>query len=213
MKQWLVTLGLLALPMSLQAATLSTGNNIKLLVVDGKKVESSFWSQVESIELSPGRHQVVVQYDGELKDGSKSKMYTTRPYLFEMDVPQQDATIVLQRLSNLSQAQSYFKRGPEWQLELADGTTRTLEHVELQGKGIAAFSDMEALVADYNREHGITFEEGYAVDLQQAAVEVSDKGEVSITGDAFVQLKLWYSKANAEERAAFEQWVKQQSAQ
>ena len=72
---------------------------------------------------------------------------------------------------------------------------------------------MEGLVADYNREHGITFEEGYAVDLEQAAVEVSDKGEVSITGDAFVQLKLWYSKANADERAAFEQWVKQQSAQ
>ena len=58
MKQWLVTLGLLALPMGLQAATLSTGNNIKLLVVDGKKVESSFWSETDSIELSEGRHQL-----------------------------------------------------------------------------------------------------------------------------------------------------------
>ena len=212
MNKWLVILGLLALPMGLQAATLSTGQNIKLLVVDGKKIESSLWSEADSIDLTEGRHQVVVQFDGELKDGSKSKMYTTRPYLFEMDVPKQDATIVLPRLSSMSQAKAYFQRGPQWQLELADGTTKALEHVELQGKGFAAYSDMEGLVAEYNRQHGITFEEGYAVDLEQTVVEVSDKGEVSITGDAFVQLKLWYSKANAEERAAFEQWVKQQSA-
>ncbi|PSW18848.1 DUF2057 domain-containing protein [Photobacterium sanctipauli] len=210
MKKWLVVAGLMALPMGLQAATLSTGKNIKLLVVDGKKVESSFWSEAESVDLPAGKHQVVVRFDGEVKDGSKTTIYTTRPYLFELDVPEQDATIVLPRLTTMSQAKAHFQRGPQWQLELDNGTKRSLEYVELQGKGFAAYSDMEALVADYNREQGITFEQGYAVDLEQATVEVSEKGEVKISGDALAQLKLWYSKANNEEKAAFAQWVESQ---
>ncbi|MGR2766714.1 YccT family protein [Photobacterium ganghwense] len=213
MKKWFLALGSLALPLAAQAGTLSTGENIKLLVVDGKKVESSFWSETSAVNLPAGKHQIVVRFDGEVKDGSKTRIYTTRPYLFEMEVPTQNATITLPRLSTLSQAEAYFQRGPEWQLELAGGAKQPLEYVELQGKGFAAFSDMEALVAEYNREHGITFEEGYAVDLEKAAVEVSDKGEISITGDALVQLKLWYSKANADEKAAFEQWVKTQANQ
>ena len=211
MNKWLITMGLLALPVMTQAGELAAGNNIKLLVVDGKKVQSSFWSETSTVNLPAGKHQVVVQFDGEVKDGSKTRILTTRPYLFEMDVPKQDATITLPRLSTISQAKAYFQRGPEWSLELADGTSRTLDYVELQGKGLAAYSDMEALVADYNREHGITFEEGYAVDLEETVVEVTEKGEVNITGDALAQLKLWYSKANAEEKAAFEQWVKTQA--
>ncbi|OLQ69338.1 hypothetical protein BIT28_20370 [Photobacterium proteolyticum] len=209
----LVAAALLVLPFSLQAATLSTGPNIELLVIDGKKVDSSFWSQTESVDLAPGKHQVVVRFDGELKSGSKSKMYTTRPYLFELNVPDENATIVLPLLTSLTQAKSHFERGPEWQLELESGAMRTLEYVELQGKGFAAFSNMEKLVADYNRQHGITFEQGYAVDLEKATVEVSEQGEVTISGDALAQLKLWYSKADAEEKAAFYQWAKAQDAQ
>lgn len=212
MKKWLVGVGLLVLPLSVQAATLSVGENIKLLVVDGKKVASSFWSEAESVELAAGKHQVVVQFDGEVKKGSKSTMYTTRPYLFELDVPNEDASIVLPRLTTLSQAKAHFQRGPQWQLQLASGAKNTLEYTVLEGNGFAAYSDMEALVADYNREQGITFEQGYAVDLEKTVVDISDKGEVSITGDALAQLKLWYSKANAKEKVAFEQWVAEQSA-
>ncbi|MGF1714178.1 DUF2057 domain-containing protein [Photobacterium chitinilyticum] len=208
----LIGLSLVLLSGGLQAATISSSKNVELLVIDGKKVQSSFWSPTEKVELQPGRHQIVVRYDGELKNGSKNTMYTTRPYLFEMDVPDDDATIILPRLTTLSQAKAHFGRGAQWQLELSDGTTSALPYVELQGKGMAAFKNMEELVADYNRQHGITFEQGYAVDLEQATVEVSEQGEVTISGDALAQLKLWYSKANAEEKAAFHQWSKAQDA-
>ncbi|WP_036798462.1 DUF2057 domain-containing protein [Photobacterium marinum] len=204
--------GVMALPLSLQAATLSTGDNIELMAVDGKKVESTFWNPIESVDLAPGKHQVVVRFDGELKNGSKSKMYTTRPYLFELQVPEQDSVIMLPRLNSVTQAKAHFERGPEWKLELSDGSVRALNYVPLHGKGFIAHKDIEGLVAEYNRQHGITFEQGYAVDLKKAAVEVTDKGEVKITGDALAQLKLWYSKANAEEKAAFQQWAKEQDA-
>ncbi|MGF1724196.1 YccT family protein [Photobacterium nomapromontoriensis] len=213
MKKWLVGVGLLMLPLGLQAATLSMGDNIKLLVVDGKKVASSFWTETESVPLAAGKHQVVVQFDGEVKSGSKTTIYTTQPYLFELDVPNEDATIVLPRLTSLSQAKAHFQRGPQWQLELANGAKTKLDYVVLEGNGFAAYRDMEALVAEYNRKQGITFEQGYAVDLEKTVVDVSDKGEVSITGDALAQLKLWYSKANVKEKVAFEQWMATQSAQ
>ncbi|GAB3526118.1 YccT family protein [Photobacterium alginatilyticum] len=209
----LVGLTLVLLSGGLQAATVSSSKNVELLVVDGKKVQSSIWSSTESVELQPGRHQIVVRFDGELKNGSKKTMYTTRPYLFEMDVPDDDVTITLPRLTTLSQAKAHFNRGVQWQLESSDGSTSLLPYVELEGKGFGAFKDMEALVADYNRQHGITFEQGYAVNLEQAAVEVSEQGEVTISGDALAQLKLWYVKANAEEKAAFYQWAKAQDAQ
>ncbi|UTV28472.1 YccT family protein [Photobacterium atrarenae] len=206
---WAVLLGL---PAALQAATLTVGENIELLVVDGKEVESSFWSPTQSIELAPGKHQVVVRYDGELKNGSKNAMYTTRPYLFELEVPVQDASIAIPRLTTLSQAKAHFERGPEWSLALADGSMKPLDYVELEGKGFGSFSKMEELVAAYNRRHGITFEQGYAVDLTQATLEVTEQGEVSLSGDALAQLKLWYSKADAEEKAAFKAWAAVQDA-
>ncbi|MEJ2762700.1 DUF2057 domain-containing protein [Photobacterium sp. MCCC 1A19761] len=207
---WAALLGLPAF--GLQAATLSVGENIELLVVDGNAVESSFWSPTQSVELAPGKHQVVIRYDGELKNGSKAAMFTTRPYMFELEVPSQDASIVIPNLKTLSQAKAHFERGPEWQLALADGSVKDLNYVELEGNGFGSFSNMEELVAAYNRMQGITFEQGYAVDLAKAAVEVSEQGEVSITGDALAQLKLWYSKADAREKAAFKAWAAEQDA-
>ncbi|MDO6705055.1 DUF2057 domain-containing protein [Photobacterium sp. 1_MG-2023] len=194
-----------------QAATLSVTDGIEFLVVDGKQVQGSFWSQTAELELTPGKHQIVVRYDKELKNGSRNTMYTTRPYLFELEMPSQDAEISLPALVVYSQAQAYFQRDPEWTLLMEDGSQRTLAFTELKGDGFAAFSDMEALVAEYNRQNGITFEQGYAVDLQQAVVKVDAGGKVEVTGDALAQLKLWYSKAKPEEKAAFQTWMKSQA--
>ena len=210
MKNWVMALGLMALPVAVQAGELAVGDDIELLVVDGKKVQTSFWSETDSVNLPAGKHQVVVRFDGELKDGSKSRIYTTRPYLFELDVPEQDVEITLPRFSTMSQAKAHFQRGPQWTLNSADGTFQALEYVELHGNGLGAYSDMEGLVAEYNRQQGITFEEGYAVDLEATVVEVTEQGKVNITGEALAQLKLWYTKADAKEKAAFAEWVKTQ---
>ncbi|KDM93200.1 DUF2057 domain-containing protein [Photobacterium galatheae] len=195
---------------NVQAATLSVGDGIELLVVDGKEVNESLWSRTTEIELPAGQHQIVLRYDRELKNGSRNSIYTTRPYLFELMMPEQDVRIELPALVAYSQAQAYFQRGPEWTIVLADGSQRTLPFVEMKGDGVAAFSDMEKLVGEYNRQHGITFEQGYAVDLQQAVVEVKQDGQVEISGDALAQLKLWYSKAKPEEKAAFKAWMAKQ---
>lgn len=195
---------------NVQAATLSVGDGIELLVVNGKEVNQSLWSRTTEVDLPAGKHQVVLRYDRELKNGSRNSIYTTRPYLFEMVMPEQDVRIELPALVAYSQAQAYFQKGPEWTMTQADGSQKILPFVEMKGDGIAAFSDMEKLVGEYNRQHGITFEQGYAVDLEQAVVEVNQDGKVEISGDALAQLKLWYSKAKPEEKAAFKAWMAKQ---
>ncbi len=91
-----------------QAATLSVADKIELLAIDGKEVQSQGWSTVDSVELSEGKHQVVVRFDGEVKRGSKSTIYTTRPYLFEIDLAKTDVEITLPRLTTESQAKAFL---------------------------------------------------------------------------------------------------------
>ncbi|CEO39875.1 DUF2057 domain-containing protein [Photobacterium kishitanii] len=193
---------------STQAATLSVADKIELLAIDGKEVQSQGWSTVDSVELSEGKHQVVVRFDGEVKRGSKSTIYTTRPYLFEIDLAKTDVEITLPRLTTESQAKAFFERGAKWQLATEDGAVQPLVGVELQGEGFAAYSDIEALVAAYNSDNGIVIEKGNAVDLQQVAVSVDNKtGKVEITGDALTQLKMWYTKASNNDKKAFKIWM------
>ncbi|MEC6897590.1 DUF2057 domain-containing protein [Photobacterium piscicola] len=193
---------------STQAATLSVADNIQLLAVDGIEVKSQGWSAVDSVELSEGKHQVVVRFDGEVKRGSKSTIYTTRPYLFDIDLADRNAEITLPRLTTESQAKAFFERGATWQLALENGVTKPLVGVELQGDGFAAYSDIDAVISAYNRDNGIVMEQGNAVDLQQVSVNVDNEtGKVEITGDALIQLKMWYTKASKEDKKAFKIWM------
>ncbi len=190
------------------AATLSVGNKIDLLVVDGKAVKAERFKKADSVELSAGKHQVVVRFDGEVKRGSKKVIYTTRPYLFDINMGEQNVEITLPRLTTESQAKAYFDRDPKWLLETEGGEKLSLDAVELIGEGFGAYSDMPALVAEYNKNNGIIIENGNPVDLQKTVVEVDDKtGKVQITGDALTQLKLWYSKASKDDKKAFKIWM------
>lgn len=191
-----------------QAATLTVADKVKLLAVDGKEVKGQGWSEVESVELTDGKHQIVVRFDGEVKRGSKTTIYTTRPYLFDIDLADRNAEITLPRLTTESQAKAFFERGATWQLALENGVTKPLVGVELQGDGFAAYSDIEAVIAAYNRDNGIVIEQGNAVDLQQVSVSVDNEtGKVEITGDALIQLKMWYTKASKEDKKAFKIWM------
>lgn len=191
-----------------QAATLTVADKVKLLAVDGKEVKGQGWSEVESVELTDGKHQIVVRFDGEVKRGSKTTIYTTRPYLFDIDLADRNAEITLPRLTTESQAKAFFERGATWQLALENGVTKPLVGVELQGDGFAAYSDIEAVIAAYNRDNGIVIEQGNAVDLQQVSVNVDNEtGKVEITGDALIQLKMWYTKASKEDKKAFKIWM------
>ncbi|KKA46131.1 DUF2057 domain-containing protein [Salinivibrio sp. KP-1] len=190
------------------AAEITSARNIEFVVVDGKEASFENWAPQQTIELDNGTHQLVMRFDGEVKRGSQEVIYTSRPYLFELEVDGRNATINIDsKLRVKSQATSYFDGAPQWQAEFDNGDVMPLDAVELKGDGFAAYADMEALVAEYNRENGIIIDQGESKNLNDVLVEVDDQGKASIKGDALSQLKLWYTKASDQERKSFRRWI------
>ncbi|MPX98157.1 DUF2057 domain-containing protein, partial [Salinivibrio sp. VYel6] len=158
------------------AAEITSAPNIEFVVVDGKEISFEDWAPQQTIELANGTHQLVMRFDGEVKRGSKEVIFTSRPYLFELDVDGRDATINIDtNLRVKTQATSYFDDNPQWQAEFDNGEVMPLEAVELKGDGFGAYADMEALVAEYNRENGIIIDQGESKNLNDVLVEVDDQ--------------------------------------
>ncbi|OOE35926.1 hypothetical protein BZG05_03650 [Salinivibrio kushneri] len=191
----------------INAAEITSARNIEFVVVDGEKVTFDNWSPTQTIELPDGNHQIVVRFEGEVKRGSRDLVFTSRPYLFELNVDGRNTTIDIDtRLKTKVQAEHYFDDA-QWQAEFDNGDVMPLDAVELKGDGFAAYADMEALVAEYNRENGIIIDQGESKNLNDVLVEVDDQGKASIKGDALSQLKLWYTKASDQERKSFRRWI------
>lgn len=193
---------------SAQAIDVEVGDNIEFMVVNGQEVGSRM-APAKNIDLPQGKHQLVVRYNASVKDGSRNKFFTSRPYIFEADI-QQATVINLPKMTRYSQVESHFHRGPKWTFEYQDGTSAPVSYDKLVGSGFSPYGDMEGLVAEYNQDKGISFTNNQFEKLTDVAVSVSDTGEVNITGDATTQLKLWYTKATAEERKAFKLWMVEQ---
>ena len=193
---------------SSQAIEVEVGENIEFMVANGKEV-GSLMAPAKTLDLPQGKHQLVVRYNASVKDGSRNKFFTSRPYIFEADI-QQATVINLPKMKRYSQVESHFQSGPKWTFEYQDGTSAPVSYDKLVGSGFSPYGDMEGLVAEYNKERGISFTNNQFEKLTDVAVSVSDTGEVNITGDATTQLKLWYTKATAEERKTFKLWMVEQ---
>ncbi|OOF25406.1 hypothetical protein BZJ19_08855 [Salinivibrio proteolyticus] len=202
-----IALGVTLLSGVAQAATITSTRGVEFLVIDGSEVKFDNWAPQQSVELSDGTHQLVMRYEGEVKRGSKDVVFTSRPYVFDLQVNGRDAVIDIDtNLRFETQASSYFD-APNWQAEFESGEVMPLNAIELKGDGFAAYADMEALVADYNRANGIIFDQGESKNLNDVLVEVDEEGKASIKGDALSQLKLWYTKASDQERKSFRRWI------
>ncbi|WP_407330897.1 DUF2057 family protein [Enterovibrio sp. 27052020O] len=205
MKMLLV--GLLAFAGIAGATEITAKNGVEFLVVNGKDVKKIAADADKRLELAPGRYQVVARYDDEVKRGSKNVIFTSKPYVLDLDVTNDDLALVVPQFKFESQANAFF-RNPEWEVEtVSTGKTETITSVLMTGSGFGSYNNMEKAVADFNRQNGIIIEGGEAKDLEDVLVNIDDKGNVDITGDAATQLKLWYTKATNEEKKAFKRWM------
>lgn len=207
MKMAKCVLALLLLSGGALAGDITTSNGVELLVVNGKEVDNFPGGSKREVSLSEGQYQVVIRFEEDVKRGSKSALYTSKPYVLDLAVPVGDLELSVPRMASHSQVSAYFN-DPEWLVtDVNSGKVAAVRGEELPGSGFAAFRDIEKAVANYNRENGIAVVNGQTHDLQTAAVAVDDKGNVEIKGDSLTQLKLWYTKASNEEKKAFKRWM------
>ncbi|WP_232313158.1 YccT family protein [Enterovibrio coralii] len=185
------------------SAELSAENGLEFLVVNGDNVKKISSEGDRKLELKPGSYQVVARFDDEVKRGSKNRIFTSKPYVFDIEVEDDDLALTVPDFRFESQADAFF-RDPEWKVEnLSSGKVYTVEGEKLSGSGFGSYSNIEEAVAKYNQENGIVFEGGSPQDLEELVVAIDDKGNVDIKGDTMTQLKLWYTKATTEEKKAF----------
>lgn len=201
---------LMALSAGVNAAQLSALSGVEFLVVNGKNVENYGEQAHKVLALEAGKYQIVARYEASLKRGSKNTLFTSKPYVFDIDVASNDLTLSVPKMRLLSHAKEFF-RNPTWQLN--DSVTAkqfTITGEELIGSGFGAFSNMEKAVANHNQNtaNALANEAIKPLPLPDLLVEKAVIQDANTQQqDAFTQLTLWYRDATNEEKKAFKRWI------
>ncbi|RTZ15653.1 DUF2057 domain-containing protein [Vibrio aquaticus] len=197
---------------SATAATIEPKNDLEILFIDGVKVEE----KRESVDIQPGLVQLVVKYTKKLKDSGKDRVYDSAPYVVNLDAPDADLTISGPKLFSYSQANTHFKKDPEWKVETESGQAiEYTQEVLDRGDGIFPYYDMPKLVREHNEKRGLVVGSGAALaataqDANATVVEVAETGEktvVQLDTSNLDQLKAWYLKSSKEDRKEFRRWM------
>ncbi|WP_325892073.1 YccT family protein [Grimontia sp. NTOU-MAR1] len=189
------------------ATEIEIGTDLQAYVLNGKEVDAD---SGDRLNLVDGGNQLVVRYKSILSDGSNTKFFESKPYVFQFTNTGKSLSISIERFRKYIKAEKAFEKGNvEWSIEDANGKDIPFQLDELPGNsGFLPYADLSKAVAMYNKKNGIYFEGQEIKDLnEEVVVAVSETGKVELTGDALAQLKLWYTKASREERKAFRIWV------
>ena len=172
------------------AADLTAGRGVEFLALNGQAVSHYGDDADKVITLNEGRYQLVVRYEHDVKRGSKTTLFTSKPYVVEVDMGADSASLTIPRMRFESQAQSYF-RDPKWIFTSeSNGEELKLNSTMLEGVSFGA-SNIETVLAAYNTR------------LSGQFVTAKPISETETLG----QLKLLYSQANLAEQQAFKSWL------
>ena len=202
MKALVLLFSLVVLPFS-HAATLTGNNGVHILAMDGSKHKSGFLNK-KIAELPEGKRQVVVQYEDNFKSGS---LVTSKPHIFELEITG-DTVISVKSFNTQTQAEQAVNRGLTW---IISGPQKTYE-IEgsdtLSGEGIFPYGDIENLIAEYNKQQGISLASA-AVPVAASSVLVSS-ASLDLISATQQQLIDVYNSATKEQQKAFRIWLIEQ---
>ncbi|MGL5335056.1 MAG: DUF2057 domain-containing protein, partial [Enterovibrio sp.] len=180
-------------------------NGVELLVVNGKKVAAA---QRKSVVLEPGEHQLVVRFDDEVRNGSKNALFTSKPYIFDLKMPNRDMVISVPPLRTYSHASAFF-RAPKWLLrDKVSAQESTITAAMLTGSGLGSLSDIEKVVQLYNEpQTKLQADINAPIAAKTAAPSVPALAPSAVNSETLNALKNAYLKANAHEKKAFMDWI------
>ncbi|CAH0533909.1 hypothetical protein VST7929_01786 [Vibrio stylophorae] len=197
MRIWL-SIVLTLFTMSVSAATLTLGRGIDAIAINGEMLPHNTQKQ---LSLQSGEYQLIIRFDQQMKDGSRKKQFTSKPYVLSFHVSG-DMTLLapLSTREYRKMAYAFRDQTPQWQLKDGKGETIAFTQVVLPGKsGFAPYQDMPAVVAAF-------YQQPAAAQPAQQSLKLAPNSE----SEALRQLKLWYEQATPADRQAFAQWLAQQ---
>ncbi len=158
--------------------------------------------------------------DKKLGRGGSSEVFTSKPYVLNVNVTGEEVTIAHPQARSFKEAEVAFQSDqPQWLIK-QDGQAIPYQQQVLEGKsGLFPYLGMDELVKNFNSERGISFGEDInkgktiaSVESKNISpVEVVDKTpsapEVTSNLSNVEQLKSWYTKASTQERKEFRRWM------
>ncbi|MEI8608484.1 DUF2057 domain-containing protein [Enterovibrio sp. Hal110] len=184
------------LVISAHAAEIKTSAGIEFLAANGKEIELP--ESHKSLELGAGRYQLVVRYENSLKNGQKEVLFTSSPYIVEVDIGESDLMLSIPKLRTEKHAESFF-RNPEWILtNQDDASSLRVQSKKLVGNGFLPYSNIEKAIVEYNKKNSLVFDNGKILSLKDAISSESNNYDSQV--DTVSQLKIWYNKATNEEK-------------
>ncbi|MGV3346052.1 DUF2057 family protein [Enterobacteriaceae bacterium LUAb1] len=131
------------------SSTLKLNNETNLLVLDGQKISGSLLKGAESLELGPGKHQILFNVEKNIKynDNEQEQKYTSIPLIATFTTNAKTITIHILSLTATEEC-TYFNQHPEFQLTDENGQVINSHRDTLQ-KNIKSH-DIEQAMSDYN---------------------------------------------------------------
>lgn len=198
-------------------------NGVDILAINGKTVKTSFFASNSATELAAGTHQIVVRYSSKFNN---DELIESRPAIFTLDL-QQDTQINVENVNSHRQAEQAMRKGFTWQVINAD-TKYNVENSEtLVGKGFMPYSNIEGLIATYNKEHNIIIATATEDKIEAVTtvaptiVGTTPAGSASLAAQApisttatatsaGVDLITLYQQATQAQKKAFRLWLLEQ---
>ncbi|MEL0628557.1 DUF2057 family protein [Psychromonas aquatilis] len=170
-----------------------TTNDIQILSINGTEVESSFFED-GALTTKDGEQQIVARYSRTFRD---KPILESRPFIFNIDVAGK-TTLTTEELNSYSQAKNEISKGLNWYVKNEQKSYTVDNPEELIGKGFLPYSDIGALVAQYNIDNNLVVSN--APDIQ------------SVTKMKTNSLIQFYQSATPEQQQEFKEWYMNNAA-
>ncbi|WP_260258758.1 DUF2057 domain-containing protein [Vibrio intestinalis] len=208
MRLFLLLVAAVSLPLS--AKQVDTARYVNVLVANENLV------QFDEVTLQQGDNQFVVEFDGRLKKKNKEESISVRPQIIVLsDIDPQTDKIEIELAAKTHKQLGKLEDDnlPLFNVYKNEQLIDTKQRELPAAPGIFPYKDPVALVKQYNKEQGLIFDSGNIRSLKEELETIQQQpGTLSTTAEteATLQLKIWYNRANDEERAAFKKWLSEQ---
>jgi len=208
MRLFLLLVAAVSLPLS--AKQVDTARYVNVLVANENLV------QFDEVTLQQGDNQFVVEFDGRLKKKNKEESISVRPQIIVLsDIDPQTDKIEIELAAKTHKQLGKLEDDnlPLFNVYKNEQLIDTKQRELPAASGIFPYKDPVALVKQYNKEQGLIFDSGNIRSLKEELETIQQQpGTLATTAEteATLQLKIWYNRANDEERAAFKKWLSEQ---
>ena len=186
------------------AENINLGSGITLSALNGEMVNES-----ESVLLFEGSNQLVLEFSGYLKKQGKREYFSAIPYVVVVTADPRTELHVGLVSNKLSTIEKNVDRNlPIFNFEIEGSKIESKQFILPPSANSFPYANIPELIKNYNKENGLIFDSGKIRELKKELVAVNEHQNFeNKESENSLQLKLWYSRADAEEREAFQKWV------